>query len=106
MTMRYRRALLLLATTFAAAAMSSVVAPGPAGAVLVPCDPILNCPEEPVPPREWVAVGLDRNLGRAYDEAVADAENSCPGHAYTTVRLRLELQDDDVWKATLTYYCG
>jgi hypothetical protein len=54
-------------------------------------------------PPQYDAIGLDRDLDRAQDEAEDLAAGHCSG--YDVVRVRPRLQSNGVWKYTLTYTC-
>jgi hypothetical protein len=102
---RPSRRLLGLTGVLAAVALSIVATPGPAQAELVPCDPLYNCPGPPVHAPDRVAIGQDRDMDDAAEEAEDQAANSCPGHAYEVVRIRVVQLANDDWKYTLTYRC-
>jgi hypothetical protein len=103
--LRLARPLLVLAAMLACVLTPLVATPGTAHAELVPCDPLYNCPDPPYQAPEWIAVGRDADLDDAYDEAAAQAANSCPGHSYEIVRVRFEIQPNGSWKAIITYRC-
>lgn len=105
MPLRYRRSVPLLVSTLLALLLSLAVTPTAAQAVIVPCDPLFNCPSDDPPPPNWATVGRDEDWNDALDEADRQARNSCPGHSYQFVRLVSEQQGDQ-WKLTLIYHCS
>ena len=56
-------------------------------------------------PPQYDAIGRDTNLTRARDEAEDLAAAHCPGGDFDVVRVRAPLQDNGVWRYTLTYTC-
>jgi hypothetical protein len=107
-----RRLAGLLAVAAAAAAMTVLSAPTAALAEISnpdvqPCDPEPGfpgiCRDENWPsPRQYQAIGRDRDEDDAYDEAVDLARDHCPG--YDTVRIRPS-RDGNIYVLTLTYTC-
>lgn len=102
---RWRRRALGLAGAFAATLAVTGLS-GVARAELVPCDPI-DCPTGPVYAPEQVAVGVDRDLDVAADEAEAQAGATCAyDHTYDVVRVRALQRPGGRWEYTLTYRCN
>jgi hypothetical protein len=54
-------------------------------------------------PPQYDAIGFDRDLDDAQEEAEDLAASHCSG--YDVVRIRPRLQNNGVWKYTLTYTC-
>ena len=99
-----RRSMGLLGGAFASTLALTGLS-GLAHAELVPCDP-LDCPTGPLYAPEQVSVGLDRDFGRAEQEAEDQAAAACPySHTYDVVRVHFEQRPGGRWEYTLTYRC-
>jgi hypothetical protein len=103
---RFRRTIAAVSLA-AAAALGSVAMPTAARADIQPCDPFdIGCnPLEYTPP-QYNAIGTDRDVDDAYDEAAAEAAAHCPGGAYDVIKVRAKLLANGNWQFTLTYSCG
>jgi hypothetical protein len=98
--------LLVAAGIVVAGALASVAMPSAAHADIQPCDPFdIDCNQWEYQPPQYDAIGLDRDLDDAQDEAEADAAAHCPGGNYDVVRVRATYLSNGQWRYTLTYVC-